>query len=270
MGWIPDPPDPRDFTLRHDAILSRLRRLTRGPQKKLPDRVDLCRGDEGEFFFLETFDQGKLNSSSTFAVLSLFEYFERRIRGRTFEGSNLFLYQVACKYSQTRSVQASDSGTDLRTAIRIFRQFGVPPEDFWPYDSNKFDMEPNSFLYALAEPPPCNTAYIRLDEPNSNGSKTWNTVQSFLAAGFPVAFGFPVPASLTTDETIPYRPDLDSFRGGQAAVAVGYEKHRFGRKQHGLRIHTSWGKRWGDNGNGWLPASFVRNQLARDFWTFFQ
>ena len=268
MGWIPDPPDPRDYTLRTEAILPLLQGFSRCPQKKLPTKVDLRYGDEGEYFFHQALDQGKLNCSSTSAVLSLFEYFERRIRGKIFEGSDLFLYQVARKYLQTHRCRLCNSGANLRTAIKIFLQFGAPPEEFWPYDPEKFDIEPDSFLYALAESPPLGISYVRLDEPNTGGSKTWQTIKSFLAAGFPIAFGFPVPASLTTDENIPYRRDLDSFRGGQAAVAIGYEKHRFGRKRHGLQIHTSWGRQWGDHGNGWLPVSFILNQLARDFWTF--
>jgi C1A family cysteine protease len=32
-------------------------------------------------------------------------------------------------------------------------------------------------------------------------------------------------------------------------------------------IRSSWGSRWGDNGNGWLPVAFLRKQLARDCWT---
>ena len=106
-----------------------------------------------------------------------------------------------------------------------------------------------------------------MDEPNCGGAETWDVVKSFLAAGFPVAFGFPVPTSLTADANVPYRPDLDSIRGGQAVVAVGYNSNHFGRGQHALLIRSSWGSPWGDNGNGWLPIAFLRSQLAKDFWT---
>jgi C1A family cysteine protease len=121
-------------------------------------------------------------------------------------------------------------------------------------------------VYSLARPAP-GVTYFRLDEPNQDGAATWATLTAFLAAGFPVAFGFSVPTSLSADPHIPYRPQLDSVRGGQAAVAVGYQNHRFGRGQHALFIRTSWGSQWGDNGNGWLPMAFVRERLARDFWT---
>ena len=54
-----------------------------------------------------------------------------------------------------------------------------------------------------------------------------------------LAFGFPVPTSLTADANVPYRADLDSIRGGQAVGAVGYKNHHFGRGQHAL-FRSSW------------------------------
>lgn len=274
MGWIPDLPDPRDYVYRHEAILPLLERLKRSRRKKLPDEVDLRSDDEGEYFTPPE-DQGPLNCSAAFAVLSLVEYFERRVRGRTFEGSKLFLYKVTRNRLQKRlrvgesfrnSHSAGDTGADLRTTLKVLVQFGVPPEEHWPYDVAKFDEEPSQFLYSLATPL-AGVRYFRLDERNCDGSATWEAVKSFLAAGFPIAFGFPIPASLTAHADIPYRPSLDRIRGGQVAVALGYKKHHFGRRQHALLIRSSWGSQWGDNGNGWLPVSFVRNQLARDFWT---
>ncbi len=266
MGWIPDLPDPCDYTYRHEAVLPLLKGLKRSRRKNLPDKVDLRFGDEGEYFFTEPEDQGPLNCSSTCAVLSLVEYFERRVRGRTSEGSKLFLYKVTRNRLHKRLRVTGDTGADLRCTLKVLVQFGVPPEVHWPYDVDKFDEEPSQFSYGLAKPL-AGVRYFRLDEPNREGTATWEAVKSLLAAGFPIAFGFPVPASLTADADIPYRPDLDSIRGGQAAVAVGYQNHHFGRGQHALLIRNSWGSQWGDNGNGWLPVAFVRNQLARDFWT---
>ena len=264
-------PDPRDYGYRQEAVLPLLERLKRSRRKNFPDEVDLRRDDEGEYFTPPE-DQGPINCSASFAVLSLVEYFERRVLGRTFEGSKLFLYKVTRNLRQKRPVgdqgshSVGDTGADLRTTLKALVSIGVPAEEVWPYDIEKFDEEPSQFSYALARPP-SGIGYFRLDEPNCDGYATWETVTSFLAAGFPVAFGFPVPTSLTTDADIPYRGDLDRLRAGQAAVAVSYKNHYFGRDQHALRIRSSWGSQWGDDGNGWLPGQFLRKQLARDFWT---
>ena len=265
MGWIPDLPDIRDYTYRHQAVLSLLRKLRLPARKKLPDEVDLRSDGDGEYFSPAE-DQGPLNCSAAFAVLSLVEYFERRIYGRTFEASRLFLYKVARNHRHKQSCVSGDTGADLRTTLKVLVNFGVPPEEHWPYVISKFDEEPSPFLYRLARPL-VGVRYFRLDEPNRDGTATWETVQSFLATGFPIAFGFPVPTSLTSDANIPFRPEFDSLRGGQAALAVGYRQHHFGRNQHALLVRNSWGSQWGAKGYGWLPAAYLRHQLARDYWT---
>lgn len=273
MGWIPDLPDARDYTYRHGAVLPLLQRLKRARCKKLPENVDLRVGDEGESLFTEPEDQGPLNCSASFAIVSMIEYFERRCRGCTFEASKLFLYKVTRNRLQKQwqvgeafRHSMGDTGADLRTTLKVLAQFGVPPEEHWPYHIDNFDVEPTQFLYNLAKPLAA-IRYLRLDNTNRKGTGTWEAVKSFLAAGFPIAFGFPVPSSLTADGDIPYRPEFDSVRGGQAAVAVGYKKDHFGRRQDGLLIRCSWGRTWGRHGYGWLPVAYVRNQLARDFWT---
>lgn len=140
--------------------------------------------------------------------------------------------------------------------MKVLAQFGVPSEEYWPYEIDKFDEEPTAFLYGLSKPIP-NLRYFRLDEPNTDGETTWGTVKSFLAAGFPIAFGFSVPSSLTTAANIPYRPSFDSARGGQAVVAVGYQTNHSRRGQDALLIRNSWGSEWGDNGYGWLSVAYV-------------
>ena len=125
-------------------------------------------------------------------MLGLVEYFERRVRGRTFEGSTLFLYKVTRNRTQKRMRVMGDSGADLRTTLKVLVQFGVPPEEHWPYEMNRFDDEPSAFIYGLAKRF-AGMHYFRLDEPNQHGAKTWETVKSFLAAGFPVVFGFRFP-----------------------------------------------------------------------------
>ena len=265
LGWQPDLPDSRDYTFRHPEIRAMLQRLKRSQREDLPVEVDLRRDSEGEYF-TETEDQGPLNSSTAFAVLSIVEYFERRIHGRTFEGSELFLYKVTRNRIARGKPVLGDTGADVRTTLKVLTQFGVPSDEYWPYDINNFDEEPSAFLYGLAKPF-SHLSYFRLDEPNASGEITWVTLKSFLAAGFPIVFGFPVPSSLTADPNIPYRPDFDGIRGGQAVVAVGYRTNHFGRGQDAILIRSSWGSQWGDNGNGWLPVTYVHKKLAEDFWT---
>lgn len=268
MGWIPDLPDPRDYTYRHKEIQPVLQQL-KPCTDELPDEVDLRYGDEGEVFFTDVEDQGPLNSSTAFAALSLVEYFQRRVCGQTFDGSKLFLYKVTRNLRNKRARVSGDTGADLRTTFKALRCFGVPDEQHWPYDPDRFDEEPSAFVYQVARRWD-ELLFFKLCSPCAKSDATenqWNVLTSFLAAGFPIAFGFSVPSSLSNDSSIPYRPHLDEFRGGQCALAIGYRLHHYGRNQHALLTRLSWDRTWGDDGTGWLPAAFVRHGLANSYTT---
>ncbi len=206
-----------------------------------------------------------MNTSSVHAGLALVEYFERRTGGDLIEPSRMFVYHTARSLLRV----TGDSGCDLRTVFKAIAWFGFPPESHWPYEVDKLDDQPSSFLFAYSRDYR-SMVYVRLDLRNQNGRETLDSVRCFLAAGFPVAFGFPVPSSLTASGDIPYRPTLDSIQGGQAVVAVGYDDLRAGSTRGALQIRSSWGADWGQQGYGWLPYRYVEEQLAADFWTILQ
>jgi C1A family cysteine protease len=147
-------------------------------------------------------------------------------------------------------------------------RFGVPPEEHWPYEPEKLDQQPDPFLFSFAQDLR-SISYLRLDSRGTTGDETLETVKAFLSAGFASVFGFPVYSSLSQDPDIDFPTVFDSLRGGQAAVAVGYDDARVIRSTRGaLLIRCSWGTGWGDGGYGWLPDDYVKEQLAVDFWTF--
>tara|TARA_R110002073_G_scaffold73085_17_gene178879 strand:- start:32593 stop:33369 length:777 start_codon:yes stop_codon:yes gene_type:complete len=233
-------------------------------ESEQPDLVDLRCDCDTEYFTVVD-DQGELNASSAFAALSAVEYFERRVTGRTYDGSRLFLYQATRHRIAKAGRDLADSGADLRSTLKVLTHIGVPPEEYWPYNIESFRSEPSLFVLSLATPPKT-LRYFRITGDGCDGDATWRALKSFLAAGFPVLFGFSVPSSLNDGPDIFFRKDHDAPRGGQSVVAVGYHLNRFGLNQDAILIRSSWGQQWGDNGYGWLPASFVRSYLARDFW----
>ncbi|NND95811.1 MAG: C1 family peptidase [Pirellulaceae bacterium] len=228
----------------------------------LPRHVDLRDDDEG-LYFSPPDNQGRLHASSTFACLALIEYFERRTMGRTFDGSALFLYEMARKLAGV----TGNSSVGIRATLKALRQCGAPPEEMWPYRDAPLDEAPAHASLLGFSQPLSGMVYFRLDPPEQSGSHNLALLKSFLAAGFPVALGFTVPRSLTDDGLIPYRPKFDSYRGGQTVLAVGYDDQQTNANHGALLVRSSWGPNWGDAGYGWLPYAMVTHRQAADLWT---
>ena len=258
LGWHPDMPDFRDYGPDSPAVLGTLDQLkkSKSARSRRPMKVDLRE------YFPPVYDQGKADSATAQACVGLIEYFERRAHGRSVEPSRLFLYQTTRKLLSV----TGQAVTNLRSALKAIISFGIPPERLWPYDVSRLDAEPAAHLYSFAgsyRP----IHYVRLDARNATGTETLVVVKSFLAAGFPTVFGFPVLTSLSEDSDIAYRPTFDSIRGGHAVVAVGYDDRRLRATRGALLVRNSWGKKWGEDGYGWLPYAYVEERLAVDFWT---
>jgi C1A family cysteine protease len=260
LGWLPSLPDFRDYALGSAAADELLAQLREGGATSSPRgaSVDLRE------YFLDVYDQLDLQASPAHACASLVEYFERRANGRLLRPSRLFVYQNALRLSGV----AGDVGTDLRTTLKAIVRCGIPPERYWPYEVDRLAMQPDAFLYSYVEPYRA-IRYVRLDGREASGAETLEAVKAFLAAGFPSAFGFPVPNALSSDPDISYRPTFDSIVGGQAVVAVGYDDRWLRGSRGALLVRSSWGTAWGEGGYGWLPYAYVEERLASDFWTLF-
>ena len=252
LGWQRDLPDPRDCVPDRPEVTKLLRDLR--PGGNTFPQVDWRE------FTGPAKDQGTLDASCAFAALGLFCDLERRAHGRVSEPSHLFVHQTA-----RRLAVETDGCVGLRATWKALARFGFPPERCWPYDEDRVTLDPDAFAHGFADEFH-QARYVRLD--GGDTSATLHATKSFLAAGFPSAFGFSVFASLTQDPDVSLPTKNDGLRGGQAVVAVGYDdKRRIGSDRGALLIRSSWGQGWGDAGHGWLPYGYVLNGLAADFWT---
>ncbi len=269
MGWLPDYPDFRDFTPESEEVapLFRELHLTSTRKKTMPSKVNLGA------WFSAVEDQGNLGSCTANAGVALVEYFERRAFGKHTDASRLFLYKA------TRNLLhwTGDTGAFLRKTMAAMVLFGVPPEEYWPYDITAFDQEPPSFCYAFAQNFKA-IKYVRLDPPGTPAAGLLNRIKVYLAAGVPTMFGFTVYTSIseaTTTGKIPYPTEGEKVSGGHAVVAVGYDDamkikgtgENAPETKGALMIRNSWGTGWGDKGYGWLPYEMVLNGLAVDWWS---
>jgi C1A family cysteine protease len=156
--------------------------------------------------------------------------------------------------------------------------FGVPPEEYYPYNIADFDKEPSAFCYAFAQSFQA-ISYYRLDPPGTTPSNLLTQIKTYLANGLPSMFGFTVYSSISQANTnggkIPYPTRGERVLGGHAIDAVGYDDNLKIKNTNAggiettgaLLIRNSWGTGWGSAGYGWLPYKYVLDGLATDWWS---
>ncbi len=288
LGWLPDLPDYRDHDMETDSVPRHLLRLNRHQTVKgmmgqierqsstaagrtlsapaLPASVDLRR------WCSPIEDQGQLGSCTAHSAAALIEYYERRAFGSHIDISRLFLYKV------TRNLLnwTSDTGAYLRTTMEAMVLFGVPPEEYFPYDPANVDVEPSAFCYSFAQNYQT-LSYFRLDAARTTRPALLKQIKTNLTNGIPAMFGFTVFNSIGSAAKtgrIPFPVKTDRREGGHAVAAVGYDddlviRHPFSdlEMKGAILIRNSWSKEWGEEGYGWLPYEYVLHHLAVDWWT---
>lgn len=283
LGWLPDYPDFRDYTIDQNAVAPKLQLLKQ--EKSIKDMRELVGvAETGKRLSVSASvdlrqwcspieDQGSLGSCTAQAGAGVVEYFEKRAFGKYIDASRLFLYKA------TRNLMhaTGDSGAFLRSTMGALTLFGVPPEEYWQYSIPDFDNEPPAFCYAFAQNYQAIT-YYRLDPYGTPKDALLNRIKTDLGAGLPPMFGFTVYSSVSqADKTgaIPYPTAGEKIVGGHAVVAVGYDDARTIKNTNrgavetkgALLIRNSWGTGWGEAGYGWLPYEYVLKGLAVDWWS---
>jgi len=235
MGWLPDYPDFRDYTIDQVDVSSRLKRLgqedsvnkmlgkagvTRPAKAKLQENP-FSAGQDLRRWCSPIEDQGSLGSCTAHAAIGIVEYFERRAFDEHIDASRLFLY----KATRNMLKWTGDTGAYIRTTMGALVLFGVPPEEHWEYKIADFDKEPPAFCYAYAQNFQA-ISYYRLDRRVTARQQLLSRIKRFLAAGLPSMFGFTVYSSYIQAKTsgkIPYPTSGEGRAGGHAVVAVGFD-----------------------------------------------
>lgn len=239
-GRIPDKVDTRDWL--YCNVHKPTNTIT------YPDHISLR-----DKFKEAPYDQGQLGSCTGQSSIGAF----------TFEHGG-GPYSRLAQYYWTRELEgtvATDSGAQIRDAVKVLADSGAGLEADWPYDTDKF-----------ADEPPAK----EVQEAAANKLITYSSLvtpddfKTCLVDGFPFIFGAAIYDSFETDEVastgiVPTPGQFDQVIGGHAICCIGF-KHIFGELYYEVR--NSWGTSWGDGGYCWFPAAYMEDRtLVNDCWT---
>ncbi|MBF0105191.1 MAG: C1 family peptidase [Deltaproteobacteria bacterium] len=216
--------------------------------KNLPDAVDLAQA------LPEPGDQKKQNSCTAWSLAySIKSFQENREHDWGLDQSTLF--SPSFIYNQING--GKDEGADLEDAMKFVKKNGVVTIEMMPYNSGDFTTQPDAKLISLAKGFRI-LDYRRIDE------KNLNIIKAYLAAGEPVLLVIKMHQNFLTrgmkKNRAVYNKKSGRFLGHHAIVAVGYNDTK-----QALKLLNSWGKRWGENGFGWLDYDFLKEVAARGY-----
>lgn len=251
LRWLPEFPNSKDYKIGEDRLSSQAQNAgeKRSLKKMLVDGMQLDVDDLHNLTLPRSVDlsrwcspvedQGKLNSCTANAGVSLIEYCQNKAHNTYTDGSRLFLYKATRNLMNVKG----DSGAFNRTTMEAIRLFGVVPESYWPYSDERagltppYDEEPPPFCYQIADDYKALTCF-RLDTRRLDPDDLLLRIKAVLAAGLACIFGFTVFNSISEADDnrgfIAAPKDDETPAGGHSIMAVGYDRRRLRVSFHRL------------------------------------
>ncbi len=165
-----------------------------------------------------------------------------------------YIYYVA---RQAAGTTETDSGAQIKDAVRALSRRGAVEESVWPYVAGEFAAKPPAAVDKARR--------FRIADARLLGSL--DDVKRALAQNGPVVAGIAVfqsamGAATTKTGVFPLPKDKEQIIGGHAIVIVGYDD-----QDRRVKFVNSWGAGWGDHGFGYVPYDYLAKYMS-DAWTF--
>ena len=238
-GWKRDTLDRRDKTVTIATSVNALDELDLRP--RMP----------------EVYDQGDTSSCVANATAAAVEYLRACQSLPPWHPSRRFIYWQA-RLMEGGAI--TDSGCEIRDAIKAIAKQGVPPEADWPFTPTRVNRAPPARALEAARHAKL-IQYARVPQELPH-------LLSCLTHNGPIVFGSMLYKSFDSvgaNGIIPMPKEDEEPEGGHAMLCVGWQptKERF-------IIRNSWGADWGDKGYGYMPAAYMLDpQLTDDLWLTF-
>lgn len=234
-GWKPDRPDHRDHLFA---------RAYRSP-------IPLPKAVKPLTQSIPAQDQGDLGSCTGHGCGRLWAHRVQQETGKLIMPSRLFIY-----YNE-RVIEGTipeDAGAEVRSGLKVLAKLGAPPEPLWPYLVTKYAKKPPAKAYTAAKK---GLALAYASVPVDKAA-----IESTLAAGNPIVFGFTVfksfeSGAVAKSGNMPMPGKKEKPVGGHCVVADGYDSH-------GMWCANSWGPDWGKN--GWFHMPWANLPNCSDLW----
>lgn len=257
LGWNPSRPDHRDKIFNCTASIKQPHELPRAFEIA-PEQQPLI------------WDQGSLGSCTAHGSLRAFciEAIRQGVTLPVPPAGGAPLSRLM-QYWDSRSLEgttSSDSGAQVRDAIKALAVNGCCPEGDWPYNTAMFAVKPAAGCYAAAE------QYMSIRYQRVIAGAPGAPIRTAVAGGLAVVFGFSVPDYFmpgspqwdpASGEPLPL-PSFDTqFVGGHCVTVTGYD---FTGHTPFFRVANSWSQAWGQGGFFNMDYRWFSSGLALDLW----
>jgi C1A family cysteine protease len=250
-GWRPDSPDHRDRIFNNEEVVLR--------DESLPLKFGIAK-------LPAIFNQLELGSCTANAIVRALMTLGLSQGEAEVMLSRLFVY---FNERVMEGTVKEDAGAEIRDGIKSVATLGAPPESECPYDIAKFKSKPSAKAYADAK------KHLAIKYQRVLPGGAGSPIRTPIYHGFPVVFGFSVPAKFEdgswdpTKEYLPLPGSDEGFIGGHAVAATGWDFSLKRFKVPVFQIDNSWGEDWGIDGRFWIDARYLNQpalNLSSDFW----
>lgn len=254
LGYLADEPDERDrlFAARLQSVGF--------DADELPESVDhrlhLPAG--------ATLHQGPLGSC-VWNALSYALTQQRFVQGFAYDPlSRLFGYWHS---RNQHGATDFDSGTYIRTSVKILNRLGRVSERIYPYvvddlgrDRPRFTRKPPPYVLMGAH----DKKLVTYERIYGSGDERRDQIRAAVASARSVVFGTDVSRDFVNyqerSDRMQIWPTPTSSVGGHAMAIVGYDPQS-------VTIAQSWGKGWGQDGFARLSWDWILASMTRDIWS---